>query len=160
MLLVGKQFVEEKIKLYHKQEGKCPLCCRPLNDDITSNHLDHDHAIEGENAGKVRALLCDLCNALEGQIKHKFVSSGLNSKGIDISDWLESLKNYYGKDLSDNPLHPQYVNDKAKWFSRLNKDEMIIELQNIGSEIPAKSTKASLSKLFKRQFKQYLKDNP
>lgn len=157
MLLVGKKFDEEKVKLYNLQRGICPLCGHELNEDIKSNHLDHDHALTGNNAGRVRGLLCVYCNALEGQIKHKFDSSGLRSKGVDIVDWLEQLTQYYSNDYSENSLHPVYVNDMAKAFNRLNKPEMIDELNRVNCEFPEKATKEKLSSLYKKALRKFLK---
>ena len=94
MLLSGKLYKEEKEKLYKAQNGLCPCCKRPLDEDIQKNHLDHDHALEGDNAGKVRGLLCNLCNAAEGQMKHKFNRSGLKGQDIDYLEWLENLLVY------------------------------------------------------------------
>lgn len=157
MLLVGKKFDEEKVKLYNLQRGICPLCGRELNEDIKSNHLDHDHALAGSNAGRVRALLCVYCNALEGQIKHKFDSSGLRSKDVDIAVWLGQLAQYYSKDYSENSLHPVYVNDMAKAFNRLNKPEMVDELNRVNCVFPEKATKEKLSSLYKKALRKFLK---
>lgn len=157
MLLIGKQFKAEKERLYHLQEGRCLLCERELNEDIFSNHLDHDHELVGEEAGRVRGLLCPLCNALEGQIKHKFGRSGLLSKDVDISEWLLNLSKYYQADTTQNNIHPQYVNDKAKWFTRLDKPDMLAELSRIGITPEEKATKAQLSTLYKKELKKYLR---
>lgn len=159
ILLIGKLFVAEKERLYTEQNGLCPLCSRELNDDIHSNHLDHDHALQGPNAGKVRALLCNYCNSLEGQIKHKFDTSGLKSKGIEISDWLDTLSAYYRKDLSEHNIHPQFVNDLTKHFSRLDLDGMDSLAKEYGLEFPPKTTKAKRVPLFKKAMKLFLKGN-
>lgn len=153
MLLVGKQYDEEKVRLYHAQDGICPLCKQKLNDDITSNHLDHDHTLVGPNAGRVRALLCILCNGTEGQIKHKFVSSGLASKGVNITEWLAALVEYYSADISNNRIHRQYMPDKTKWFSRLNKPEMHAELDQLGVSYNPKLTKEKLVPIYKKALK-------
>lgn len=158
MLLIGKLYQAEKERLFHLQGGKCPLCGRPLEDDIQANHLDHDHALEGKNAGRVRALLCNLCNGTEGIMKHKFNRSGLAGRGVDYVEWLEELVQYLKKDCSDNALHPQYVTDMAKSFSRLGKDEMIAEMVSRGFAYQADWTKANLIKAFKKEFRKSCKD--
>ncbi|AWY10319.1 endonuclease VII [Acinetobacter phage vB_AbaM_Konradin] len=158
MLLIGKKFEEEKIRLYHAQNGICPLCRRALSPDIKSNHLDHDHTLHGPNAGKVRALLCNYCNALEGQLKHKFDTSGLKSKGVDISEYFMTLSEYYKKDLSEHNTHPAYINDLTKYFSKLDLDGMDNLAASIGLEFPAKCTKAKRVPLFKKALRLFLKD--
>ncbi|EQA7786746.1 endonuclease domain-containing protein [Acinetobacter baumannii] len=157
MLLIGKKFEEEKIRLYHSQKGICPLCKRKLDDNIKSNHLDHDHSLEGPNAGKVRALLCGYCNNLEGQIKHKFNSSGLKTKGVDISDWLENLVAYYRMDLSDHNIHPQYINDMTKLFSNMDIPSMDNIASKFNIEFPPKTTKAKRVPIFKKGLKLFFK---
>lgn len=157
MLLIGKLFEQEKIKLYHEQEGICPLCHRELDENISANHLDHDHALTGPNAGKVRALLCNLCNSVEGQIKHKFDTSGLKSKGIDIADYLEELASYYRRDISDHNIHPNYVGDMTKLFSRQDIPGMDELASQFDITFPPKLTKAKKVPLFKKGLKAFLK---
>lgn len=157
ILLIGKLYIAEKERLYTEQHGLCPICGRELNDDIYSNHLDHDHVLIGPNAGKVRALLCSYCNSLEGQIKHKFDTSGLKTKDIDIADWLESLVKYYRKDVSSNNIHPQFVNDLSKLFSRLDIQGMDNMAAEYNVEFPPKTIKAKRVPLFKKGLKAFLK---
>jgi hypothetical protein len=42
-----------------RQEGRCDICQEFIGEDL---RVDHDHT-----TGKVRALLCDTCNAGLGQ---------------------------------------------------------------------------------------------
>lgn len=157
ILLIGKLYSAEKERLYTEQNGLCPICGRELNDVIHSNHLDHDHVLQGPNAGKVRALLCSYCNSLEGQIKHKFDTSGLKSRDIEIADWLESLAKYYRKDISKHNIHPQFVNDLSKLFSRLDVQGMDDIAAEYNVEFPPKTTKAKRVPIFKKGLKAFLK---
>ncbi|ADG60020.1 endonuclease VII [Acinetobacter phage Acj9] len=158
MLLIGKAFAAEKQRLFECQNGRCPICKRELDQDVMKNHLDHDHALEGSNAGRVRGLLCVYCNALEGQLKHKFDSSGLRSKGVDMATWFDSLMQYYATDNSENPLHPAYANDMHKAFTKMSKPDMIAEAERVGLAIEPKSTKAQIVKGYKRALKLFLKE--
>lgn len=157
MLLTPKHLKLEKIERFNQQQGKCKLCNRDLDPDIQRNHLDHDHSLEGPEAGKVRGLLCSFCNVLEGQIKHKFNSSGLNSRNVCIKSWFANYIDYLNQDISKNNLHPQYVPDKVKKFSRMNKDEMLEELAAIGVVIEDKATKQNLVELYRKELRKYLK---
>lgn len=157
MLLIGKKFKEEKSRLFMEQNGLCLLCNRSLDEDVQKNHLDHDHNLDGKNAGKVRGLLCNLCNALEGQIVHKFNSSGLKSKNISKVDWLKSLIDYYEQDLSSKPVHPAFINDKTKQFSKCNISEMDDMASIYNLEFAPKTLKSERVKQFKVNLKRALK---
>ncbi|QYN80515.1 endonuclease VII [Kosakonia phage Kc304] len=157
MLLTGKLYKEQKQNFYDAQHGRCLLCKRELSSDVQSNHLDHDHDLNGPKAGKVRGLLCNLCNAAEGQMKHKFNRSGLKGQDVDYLEWLESLLTYLKADYSKNNTHPNYVTDKTKWFSRLGKDEMIAEMKAQGFIFKESDSKATLVKEYKKQFRKSIK---
>jgi hypothetical protein len=157
MLLSGKLYKEQKQKLFEMQKGICPVCGRDLNPDVQQNHLDHDHALDGPEAGRVRGLLCNLCNAAEGQMKHKFNRSGLKGQEVDYLEWLENLLVYLRSDYKTNPIHPQYVSDSVKRFSRLGKPEMISEMTKLGFTFDESDTKPKLIASFKKQFRKSLK---
>lgn len=156
MLLTGKLYKEEKQKLFDLQKGICPICGRELKGEVQQHHLDHDHALEGPSAGKVRGLLCNLCNAAEGQMKHKFNRSGLKGQGVDYIEWMESLLKYLKLDHSGNNIHPQFVSDLSNQFARQSKDDMILEMNNRGFVVESWKTKDEIVKSFKKQFKKSL----
>ena len=154
-MLVGKELKEYKVELYKIQNGICKLCKTNLDSDIQKNHLDHDHALEGINAGKVRGLLCHNCNVLEGIVRHKFNRSGLVRKGVHYESWLSSLMEYITSDNSDSRIHPGYLKDMVKKFSNLNKEEqqkILIEEFNITID----GTKQFLTKEYRKLLKSKL----
>lgn len=157
MLLTGKLYKEEKQKLFDAQNGQCLICKRALDEDVQANHLDHSHDLEGPQAGRVRGLLCNLCNGTEGQMRHKFNRSGLKGRNIDYLEWLESLLVYLKEDKSESTIHPQYVTDKAKDFGRLGKDDMIEELSRLGFSYMVTDTKPKLIATYKKQLRKSLK---
>lgn len=157
MLLAGKLYKEEKQRLFDLQGGVCPLCKRPLDTDVQANHLDHDHSLSGSQAGKVRALLCNLCNVTEGMMKHKFNRSGLKGQNIDYLVWLKELVTYLEKDYSEANIHPEYVTDKSKEFGRLSKEEMVQEMLKAGFVYNESDTKTKLQASFKKQLRKSLK---
>ncbi|ANM46501.1 endonuclease VII [Morganella phage vB_MmoM_MP1] len=156
MLLTGKLYKEEKESMFKAQQGLCLICGLELDKDVQKNHLDHDHALDGDKAGKVRGLLCNLCNGTEGQMKHKFNRSGLKSK-IDYIEWMENLLSYLKSDYTQNNIHPQYVVDKSKEFSRLSKDDMISIMQCENFEYNETDTKTDLVKKYKKYLRKSLK---
>ncbi|UVD32451.1 recombination endonuclease VII [Enterobacter phage Entb_43] len=157
MLLTSKLYKEEKQRLFDAQHGICPICKRELDSDVQSNHLDHDHELNGPKAGKVRGLLCNLCNAAEGQMKHKFNRSGLKGREVDYLEWLESLLTYLKNDYTKNNIHPNFIGDKSKEFSRLGKPEMIAEMNAYGFTYSEDYSKPKLVASFKKQLRKSLK---
>lgn len=156
MLLTGKLYKEEKETMFKAQQGLCLICGLELDKDVQKNHLDHDHGLSGPKAGKVRGLLCNLCNGAEGQMKHKFNRSGLKTK-IDYIEWMESLLEYLKSDYTQNNIHPQYVIDKSKEFSRASKEEMISIMLSEGFEYNETDTKTDLVKKYKKYLRKSLK---
>lgn len=151
--LTAKTLNDEKQRLFKEQHGKCLLCKNDLDPDFKKNHLDHDHALSGNNAGRVRGLLCIRCNPLEGLIKHKFERSGLRDR-VDYIEWLESLLTYLKNDYSESCYHPQYIIDSSKKFSRLSLDEMREEMKSEKFTYELSDKKADLVKKYKAQFRK------
>jgi DNA mismatch repair ATPase MutS len=52
--------------MFLEQRGKCKICNKPLHYDKRSTHIDHCHT-----SGKVRGLLCHLCNPMLGMAQDK-----------------------------------------------------------------------------------------
>ncbi|QBX32752.1 recombination endonuclease [Aeromonas phage Asfd_1] len=157
MLLTVKTTLTLKESLFNSQNGCCALCNRPFEGDYTKQHLDHDHALDGKNAGRVRGLLCLYCNRLEGEIQHKFNFSGLNSRDVDYIKWLESLVEYLKGDYSENPIHMQYPRDMKHKFKSLSLPEMRSVLDAFDIEYGEKDKKANLIEIFNKQFKKAIK---
>lgn len=55
--------IDEYIYMYNKQGGTCAICQSMISIDKTS-HVDHCH-----KTGKVRGLLCFMCNSALGKFK-------------------------------------------------------------------------------------------
>lgn len=157
MLLSGKLYKEQKQNFYDAQQGICPLCKRALNPDVQSNHLDHDHSLDGPKAGKVRGLLCNLCNAAEGQMKHKFNRSGLKGQDIDYLEWMKAMIVYLEQDYSGNNIHPNFVPDKTKKFAAMGKDDMINEFKINGFTYNPDDLKKNMIASYKKQLRKSLK---
>ncbi len=52
---------EDKIKILEEQNNKCKICFVALVADHQDTHIDHEHS-----TGKIRGVLCKLCNTLLG----------------------------------------------------------------------------------------------
>ncbi|QWL58203.1 endonuclease VII [Aeromonas jandaei] len=156
MLLTNKSLQETKQRLFIEQNGICPLCQRELDTTIEKNHLDHDHSLDGEQAGRVRGLLCLYCNPLEGKILNEFKRSGLASRSVDYVRYLRRLADYLEADNSQNAIHPRLPNDLKARFKRLDKQAMIAELTARAIEHDASAPKAELVKLYNKAIKECL----
>lgn len=154
MLLNSKSADELKQKLFEEQNKCCKLCGNEFEGPYNKQHLDHDHSLEGSNAGKIRGLLCPQCNMLEGMIKHKFVRSGLKGRSVDYIEWMRALIEYVDSDHSGNPIHSQYLGDMVKQFSRKSLSDMKSDMSARNFEYDQKDTKAVLVKKFRKQFKK------
>jgi hypothetical protein len=57
---------EQYDQKYYEQNGRCAICSRHQSESKRNFHIDHDHL-----TGKVRALLCGVCNPRLGIIENK-----------------------------------------------------------------------------------------
>ncbi|CAJ1854685.1 hypothetical protein HLBENOHH_02452 [Aeromonas dhakensis] len=156
MILTIKETKAYKEKLFHKQNGICPLCQRELDTAIEKNHLDHDHALDGAQAGRVRGLLCLYCNPLEGKMLNEFKRSGLASRSVNYVRYLRQLADYLEADNSQNAIHPRLPTDLKARFKRLSKEQMISELSARAIEHDTNAPKAELVKLYNSKIKTCL----
>ncbi|EQB1521459.1 hypothetical protein APR64_09090 [Enterobacter hormaechei] len=143
-----KDIPKYKQELFKKQKGVCPLSQLKI-EDVNKAHLDHDHILEGPNAGRCRGLLIAQANVLEGRIKHQFKRSGLDGK-VDYLTFLKNLVLYLEKDYSMNPTHPQLITDLKKQFKRKSLTEMKQTLRGYNTE---KKQKKELEILYNKHIK-------
>lgn len=154
--LFGKKIKEYKKQLFSEQQGLCKICKRPL-ESVGQAHLDHDHQVIGENAGRCRGLLCRACNVAEQRMKNRFIREGLKDK-VDYPTYLRQLADYYEQDFTKNPIHQNFPNDFIKHYKRLQLSEMKDHYNQYGFVLPnGKITKEILIKDFSKQFKKYQK---
>lgn len=149
--ITKKDYPELKQSLYDQQGGLCPICNRPLDPELDKNHLDHNHALTGTNAGRIRGLLCNLCNGTEGIMKHKFNRSGLVKNDVDYLVWLRNLVNYLEVDHQDKLMHDKFLPDKVKWFTRQTKTDMIAEMISMGFEYSDADDRKGLVVKYRKQ---------
>ncbi|HEY9705835.1 MAG TPA: endonuclease domain-containing protein [Allocoleopsis sp.] len=109
MKLKYKDIPKIKAELCFKQSNKCPICNRRIPDLKPRDRcLDHNHT-----TGKVRAVLCRSCNAIEGKVYKLFVRYGLRKAGIDYEIFLLNLADYI-KYPETNYIHPKHKEKKVK----------------------------------------------
>ena len=93
--------VDEYKKLYEQQNGLCAICKQPETRQVRGNvcllAVDHDH-----NNGKVRGLLCHICNTSLGGFR-------------DNVDYLQAAIGYLNqsRDTNDSPTFPKRL-EKAE----------------------------------------------
>ncbi len=97
-----------KKELRGVQNDKCAICGTSLKripkKDVC---LDHDH-----ETGRIRAVLCRSCNAIEGKTYRSFVRYGLRKRKIDYETFLKSLSMYAQK-YSTYYIHPKFKTKKV-----------------------------------------------
>ena len=98
-----------KIALTNNQNGICAICYRDLSKlksrDIC---LDHNH-----DTGRIRAVLCRSCNAIEGKVHRMWIRYGLRKAEIDYKNFLLALKEYaYYPETQF--IHPKYKTKEEK----------------------------------------------
>lgn len=152
--LTAKSAKDLKTKLFTLQHGRCTLCGLMLHEDMSKNHLDHDHSLDGKNAGKVRGLLHGACNRADGRLKNKFIMSGVASMGVDYSTFLRNLADYVEADYSQNDFHPQYIPDMVKKFKKNTLSEMKSIMESCGYEFNDTDTKEELVKKYNSSFRK------
>lgn len=62
LIRLYKLAIKEKEHRIKSQNGKCPICERPVSlNDFKNSIIDHNHV-----TGKTRGILCNMCNVLLG----------------------------------------------------------------------------------------------
>jgi len=107
--LKQKDLPEYRVQRAEQQGGMCPLCGRGWQDAV----LDHCHT-----TGKVRNVLCRLCNSLEGKIENWIKRYG---RGVQRELFLFNLIKYWEEDYSKNLIHPKHRTEEEKEIAKLSK---------------------------------------
>ena len=116
MKITIKEKKEFRNKLLREQKGICPLCSTTITEEEAT--LDHDHG-----TGQIRMALHRSCNQVEGRI----LSWIKRSRGEDPLKFLEALVQYWKKDYSDMPTHPQHKNTQEKKVATLKRKLKILK---------------------------------
>jgi len=140
MRLKTTQVRKLRQELLERQNHICPLCGTEILPEEAAMDHDHDH-------GNVRQVLHRSCNQAEGRIKSWINRSRFSG---DHKVFLENLLNYLETDYSTNPEHPTHLTKKVKKFKAKNKIEQIQILKEMGIDIPEKSSKDQLTKLYRK----------
>lgn len=104
-------------KLLLRQEGLCPLCCKPIDMTIKGEGvLDHCH-----DSGRIRGVLHRSCNAAEGKIANAAARWGAKSSSYaDIIAYLGSLVQYLSRPAG-NVIYPMHKTADEKKDDRNKK---------------------------------------
>jgi len=96
-----------------RQNWACAFCPNPLT--VLTGRLDHDHS-----TGRVRGVLCNNCNGIEGKIKN-LVNRG--RKGMAPQDYLGKVILYWIQHSTDQTglLHPTHLDAEEKRIKRNTK---------------------------------------
>jgi len=149
-VLAQKTLQQWKENQFDKQGGKCVLCGLPL-DSWQKANADHNH-----HTGNMRGLLHPLCNSiLEGKVAGLMYRAGLKGKA-DFPSVLRNLADYWEQDYSNNPVHPNFINDQSKKFAKLTREKMIQVLNKEGCNVDKTYSKDNLIDIFKQKYRAIL----
>lgn len=77
----------------------CPICKREMKGPC----VDHQHSKRVKGSGKVRGVICTLCNFYLGKVENSAVRIGISSN--DLVNYLENVLVYL-KQPHTNMIHP------------------------------------------------------
>ena len=114
--------------LLNSQGGICAV----TSVNLETGALDHDHT-----SGKIRGVLLDQCNLLEGRYLKLFNKARLNTKyGLTFADFLINLGSYLKEGSSEARLHYKHMEDFRKRVARNTIPELKVMLQcDFGIEV-------------------------
>jgi len=118
-------------KLSKEQNGIDPITGEPFYGRLC---LDHDHSKTGESAQRVRGVLSQASNTVEGKIKaiyHRYLKY-MTDQPLHVI--LRNLSDYYQKDNSHLPLHTSWVKTVSTAFSSLPEPKKALVLKELGKE--------------------------
>lgn len=123
-------------RLLKMQDGKCPLCRKPIDLTIKGEGvIDHDH-----DTGRIRGLLHRSCNAAEGKISNAAARWGAkSSKYSDIIPYLEALTQYLRAEPT-NMIYPMHKTPDER------KDAAALKRKNARATVTAKRKLAQLKR--------------
>jgi hypothetical protein len=116
-------------KLIKEQNGLDPITGEPFTGRVC---LDHDHARTGESAQRVRGVLSQASNTVEGKIKAIYYRYLAYATDQPLHVILRNLSEYYQKDNQHLPLHPAWIKTATAAFSGLSEPSKALVLGELG----------------------------
>jgi hypothetical protein len=113
MRLKPKQISLFREKVILEQGGKCWLCEIDLKTVVPC--LDHDH-----ETGRIRGVLCQNCNGIEGKIKNLARRAKREKTNYDFVNKILSYWNHFSA-LQRPELHPTHKTEDEKRLRRNKK---------------------------------------
>ncbi len=106
------------------QDYMCMISGLPLTKD--NSVCDHDHV-----SGRVRGILENSTNALEGMFLSKFNKLKMAERyGLNFPDFLINMGEYLKQDNSHNTYHVSYMTDLRNYIKRLTRKEISSKIRN------------------------------
>ena len=102
--------------LLDKQNGRCPICTNVILDSV----LDHSHRRRIGGSGRVRGVLCRMCNVFLAKAENNCTRYGIGQRNLpgvlrNIADYLEKPHTHY--------IHPS-EKPKAKKLTKLSYNRL------------------------------------
>jgi hypothetical protein len=113
MRLKPKEIAGLRDKVILQQDGKCWLCDIDLK--TVTPCLDHDH-----ETGRIRGVLCQNCNGIEGKIKNLANRAKRDKTRYDFVNKILDYWNYFSA-LQRSEIHPTHKTEDEKRLRRNKK---------------------------------------
>lgn len=113
MRLKPKDIPALRDKIITEQQGLCALCAVDLKTVIPC--LDHDH-----QTGRIRGVLCQNCNGIEGKIANLANRAKRNRTRYDFVNSILSYWNFHSA-CQRNEFHPTHRTEDEKRLKRNKK---------------------------------------
>lgn len=110
MRIKNNQIPEYRDKIAKQQENKCWLCDIDLSTVMAC--LDHDH-----ETGRLRGVLCQNCNGIEGKIKNLARRAKREKTCFDFVAKVLSYWNHFSA-LQRDEIHPSHKTPDEKRLRR------------------------------------------
>lgn len=136
-----------RLQLLEEQQSICPLCGTKI--EVCDAVLDHDH-----DTGLIRGVLHNICNAIEGVLKHKFRRGG-GAKYTEYQTFLDNLVVYLKK--AQHPMiHPSEKPKEPKLMkSSYNELLRVLKKQGHKKKVPPYPKLKKMTKALQELYDAY-----
>jgi len=152
----SKSLIAIRNSMIENQNGVCPLCDNP----IISPVCDHHHTGAHKGDGKIRGVVCSVCNSIVGKFENAFIRYGVDIE--TMPKFLENMLLYHSK---QSPFKTNYIypteKPKVPKLMKYSFNELvraIKEAQKIGKykkKIPLYPKSKKMTKQLKELYEEF-----
>jgi len=125
----SKDIADWRDSMLIEQDYMCAISGLPLTKDTSV--ADHCHSNGEGEAGRMRGVLENSTNALEGMFLSKFNKLKMKERyGLDFPTFLINMGEYLQQDNSRHPYHVSYMTDLRNYIKRLTRSEIASKIRS------------------------------